>query len=98
MNRVRVEVKDLMQQGYIYQLTEPTGQHLHRNFHPELTPKQMLHQLDVLTLNAVVTIARSAFRTAVWRTAARCGRLRSTVSVGRGPIHFLRRADIVDWA
>src|SRR5262249_47541752 len=42
MRPVRVEVNDLMQQGYVYHLTEPTGQHFHQDFHPELTPKQML--------------------------------------------------------
>jgi hypothetical protein len=42
MRRVRVEVNDLMQQGYVYYLTEPAGQHFHRDFRPELTPKQLL--------------------------------------------------------
>src|SRR5688500_10915255 len=40
--RVRVEVDDLMQQGYVYHLTEPAGQHFHRDFHPDLTPREML--------------------------------------------------------
>ena len=38
----RVVVNDLMQQGYEYFLTEPTGQNFQAGFHPELTPKQML--------------------------------------------------------
>lgn len=38
----RVEVDDLMQKGYNYLLTEPMGRHFHPDFHPELTPKQML--------------------------------------------------------
>ncbi|MEP6635676.1 MAG: hypothetical protein ABJB97_03045 [Acidobacteriota bacterium] len=38
----RVVVNDLMQQGYVYVLTEPTGRNFHAEFHPELTPKQML--------------------------------------------------------
>jgi hypothetical protein len=42
MKPVRVEVNDLMQQGYVYHLTEPAGEHFHPDFHPELTPKQML--------------------------------------------------------
>ncbi len=39
---MRIEVNDLMQQGYVYYLTEPAGQHFHPDFRPELTPKQML--------------------------------------------------------
>lgn len=31
-----------MQQGYVYLLTEPMGQHFHSDFLPELTPKEML--------------------------------------------------------
>lgn len=42
MKHRRVEVHDLMQQGYVYVLTEPAGQNFHRDFHPELTPKEML--------------------------------------------------------
>ena len=42
MNRVRVEVNDLMQQGYVYYRTEPVGRNFHRDFRPELTPQQML--------------------------------------------------------
>lgn len=42
MKPVLVEVNDLMQQGYVYYLTEPTGQHFHQDFGPDLTPKQML--------------------------------------------------------
>jgi len=38
----RVIVDDLMQQGYSYSLTEPMGRNFHPDFHPELTPKQML--------------------------------------------------------
>lgn len=40
--QTRVVVDDLMQQGYVYLLTEPMGRHFHPDFHPELTPKQML--------------------------------------------------------
>ena len=39
----RVVVNDLMQQGYVYRLTEPLGRNFHPEFHPDLTPKQMLH-------------------------------------------------------
>jgi hypothetical protein len=38
----RVVVNDLMQRGYEYFLTEPAGRNYHPEFHPELTPKQMI--------------------------------------------------------
>ena len=38
----RVVVNDSMQQGYVYELTEPAGRNFHSDFTPELTPKQML--------------------------------------------------------
>ena len=31
-----------MQQGYVYELTQPVGRNFHPDFTPELTPKQML--------------------------------------------------------
>jgi hypothetical protein len=40
--RVRVEVNDRMQKGYVYYLTEPAGRSFHPDFKPDLTPKQML--------------------------------------------------------
>lgn len=42
----KVEVYDNMQQGYVYILTEPTGDHFDPRFKPQLTPKEML-QLGV---------------------------------------------------
>lgn len=42
MKPVRVEVNDLMQQGYVYFRTKPTGKEFRADFRPELTPKQML--------------------------------------------------------
>lgn len=39
---VSVSVDDLMQKGYVYSLTEPAGRHFHSDFHPQLTPKEML--------------------------------------------------------
>ncbi len=42
MKLVLVVVNDLMQQGYFYYLTEPIGQNFHPDFHPDLTPKEML--------------------------------------------------------
>jgi hypothetical protein len=41
-----IEVNDLMQQNYAYPLTEPLGRNFHRDFHPELSPKELL-QLGV---------------------------------------------------
>jgi hypothetical protein len=38
----RVVVNDLMQQGYVYLLTQPVGRDFDAGFVPELTPKQML--------------------------------------------------------
>jgi hypothetical protein len=38
----RIQVSDLMQRGYVYDLTEPVGRSFHPDFHPQLTPKQML--------------------------------------------------------
>jgi hypothetical protein len=38
----RVEVRDKMQQGYVYVRTEPAGRNFHPDFEPQLTPKQML--------------------------------------------------------
>lgn len=38
----KVVVNDLMQKGYTYYLTEPTGMNFDPEFNPELTPKEML--------------------------------------------------------
>jgi hypothetical protein len=38
----RVAVNDLMQQDYVYFLTQPAGKNFHPAFRPQLTPKQML--------------------------------------------------------
>ena len=45
MNRTkvtRVVVNDRMQQGYVYERTEPPGENFDPEFQPQLTPKQML--------------------------------------------------------
>ena len=42
MKRVRVEVNDKMQKGYVYRRTKPMGRGFRRGFTPDLTPKQML--------------------------------------------------------
>lgn len=41
MNK-KIVVHDLMQDHYVYHLTEPTGRNFDPEFRPELTPKQML--------------------------------------------------------
>ncbi|MEP6777915.1 MAG: hypothetical protein ABI944_05635 [Chthoniobacterales bacterium] len=46
MKPVAVEVNDLMQTGYVYDLTKPCGKDFANDFRPEVTPKQML-QLGV---------------------------------------------------
>ena len=42
MKARRVDINDLMQPGYSYRLTEPTGQNFHPEFRPELSPQEML--------------------------------------------------------
>ena len=37
-----IEVNDKMQQNYAYLVTQPIGRNFHRDFKPELTPKEML--------------------------------------------------------
>ena len=37
-----IEVRDLMQRTYVYQLTAAMGRDFHPGFEPQLTPKQML--------------------------------------------------------
>ena len=40
--RKKITVNDLMQEKYIYLLTEPMGKNFHTGFLPELTPGEML--------------------------------------------------------
>jgi hypothetical protein len=42
MSAVIVQVNDLMQTNYSYELVEPIGRNFHPEFRPELTPQQML--------------------------------------------------------
>ena len=42
MKPVKVVVNDLMQQNYVYWRTEPPGRNFHQDFHPELTPPELL--------------------------------------------------------
>ena len=37
-----VVVRDRMQRGYRYRLTEPSGRNFHQDFQPELTPAELL--------------------------------------------------------
>lgn len=39
---MKILVNDTMQQGYTYELTEPMGKNFHKDFKPDLTPKEML--------------------------------------------------------
>ncbi len=38
----KIVVNDLMQEDYVYYLTEPRGKNFDSEFHPDLTPKEML--------------------------------------------------------
>lgn len=42
MKQSRVEVNDLMQTGYSYELVEPQGANFDPSFKPDLSPKEML--------------------------------------------------------
>jgi hypothetical protein len=42
MRRKKIVVNDLIQRGYVYFLTEPTGKNFDPEFAPELTPAEML--------------------------------------------------------
>ena len=42
MQKKRLIVNDLMQQGYTYYLTEPVGEDFHPELKPELTPPELL--------------------------------------------------------
>lgn len=37
-----ITVNNKMQKGYVYELVEPIGKNFHKDFKPDLTPKQML--------------------------------------------------------
>jgi len=38
----QVTVNDTFQQNYTYTLSEPVGKHFAEDFHPQLTPQEML--------------------------------------------------------
>ncbi len=66
----RVVVNDLMQKGYVYYLTEPVGRNFRLDFHPELTPKQML-QLGIFG-GRYMTDCRAEFPASWFKTAKLC--------------------------
>ena len=70
MNAIRVEVNDLMQQGYVYYRTEPVGRNFHADFSPELTPKEML-QLGVFG-GKYMTDCRDEFPASWFKRAKLC--------------------------
>ena len=59
MKKRTVTVNDTMQRGYRYQLVEPAGRNFDPEFHPGLTPKQML-QMGVFG-GKYMTDARAEF-------------------------------------
>lgn len=42
MKKKCIQVSDLMQSGYSYELIEPMGRNFHHGFEPDLSPKKML--------------------------------------------------------
>ncbi len=42
MRKRKITVNDKMQEDYVYELSAPMGKNFHRDFKPELTPKEML--------------------------------------------------------
>jgi hypothetical protein len=59
-----------MQQGYRYDLSEPTGRNFHPDFRPELTPRQML-ELGVFG-GKYLTDCRAEFPASWFRRARLC--------------------------
>lgn len=70
MRKRHVAVNDLMQTGYVYFCTEPTGKNFHFDFRPELTPKEML-DLGVFG-GKYMTDSRAEFPAAWFRHARLC--------------------------
>jgi hypothetical protein len=65
-----IEVNDLMQRGYRYELTAPAGRSFHIRFHPQLTPMQML-ELGVFG-GRYMTDCRAEFPASWFRGARLC--------------------------
>ena len=70
MRKRLVVVNDLMQQGYAYLLSEPTGKNFHADFQPELTPQEML-TLGVFG-GKYMTDCRAEFPAAWFKQAKLC--------------------------
>jgi hypothetical protein len=70
MRQRLIVVNDLMQQGYAYLLTEPTGRSFHSEFEPELTPPEML-ELGVFG-GKYMTDCRDEFPAAWFKRAKLC--------------------------
>ncbi len=66
----RVVVNDLMQQGYVYELSAPAGRGFDPDFRPELMPKEML-ALGVFG-GKYMTDCRSEFPSDWFRNAKLC--------------------------
>jgi hypothetical protein len=66
----KVDVNDLMQQGYVYFLTEPMGENFDPEFKPELSPAEML-QLGVFG-GKYMTDCAEEFPKAWFRNAKLC--------------------------
>lgn len=65
-----VIVNDKMQKGYRYELVEPVGENFHKDFKPELTPKEML-ELGVFG-GKYMTDTRDEFPASWFKNAKLC--------------------------
>ncbi|MCF7917128.1 MAG: hypothetical protein K9L61_05055 [Candidatus Omnitrophica bacterium] len=72
MMEKKVVVKDKMQQGYTYYLTEPTGRNFDPDFQPEVTPKEML-ELGVFG-GKYMTDCRKEFPQSWYKKAKLCAK------------------------
>lgn len=65
-----MQVSDLMQKSYSYELTEPVGKNFDENFDPDLSPKQML-ELGVFG-GKYMTDCRNEFPSEWYKKAKLC--------------------------
>jgi hypothetical protein len=70
ITKIKIIVNDLMQNDYVYYLTEPIGKNFHIDFKPELTPKEML-ELGVFG-GKYMTDCRNEFPKSWFRNAKLC--------------------------
>jgi len=70
MPTTKILVNDLMQTGYVYELSEPAGRNFRPDFVPELTPKEML-ELGVFG-GKYMTDCRDEFPASWFRDARLC--------------------------